>query len=82
MKTFSGQKILAYKGALRPSINGLVTTGNTNLCCRTFILMLFQSTKAKIINSVYKKLLPVGVIEILQVTVKKNEVFSSFYVDF
>ena len=29
---------------LRPSINGLVTGGNTKLCCQGFILALFQST--------------------------------------
>ena len=29
---------------LGPSINGLVTDGNTKLCCRGFILALFQST--------------------------------------
>ena len=71
---------------LRPSINGLVTDGNTKLCCRGFILALFRSTTAKKIYSehtrCYKRLLPVCEAEILQVTVKRIEVFSSFYVDF
>ena len=33
-----------------PSINGLVTDGNTKLCCQGFILMLFQSITA---NKIY-----------------------------
>ena len=44
-------------------INGLVTGGNTQLCCRGFILALFQSTTANKIDSEhtwdYKRLLPV-----------------------
>ena len=68
------------------SINGLVTDGNTKLCCRGFILALFQSTTANEIDSEhtwdYKRLLPVCEAEILRVTVKRIEVFSSFYVDF
>ena len=71
---------------LGPSINGLVTDGNTKLCCRGFILALFQSTTASKINSEqtrdYKRLIPVCEAEILRVTVKRIEVFSSFYVDF
>ena len=71
---------------LGPSINGLVTDGNTKLCCRGFILALFQSTTANKINSEHthdcKRLLPVCEAEILRVTVKRIEVFSSFYVDF
>ena len=47
---------------LGPSINGLVTDGNTKLCCRGFILALFQSTTSKKIDSEhtrdYKRLLP------------------------
>ena len=70
---------------LGPSINGLVTDGNTKLCCRGFILALFQSTTANIIDSEhtqdYKRLLPVCETEILRVTVKRIEVFSSLYVD-
>ena len=31
---------------LRPSINGMVTHGNTKLCCRGFVLLLFRSTTA------------------------------------
>ena len=71
---------------LGPSINGLITDGNTKLCCREFILALFQSTKANEIDSEhtrdYKRLLPVCEAEIIRVTVKIIEVFSSFYVDF
>ena len=59
---------------LGPSINGLVTGGNTKLCCRGFILALFQSTTANKIDSEhlrdYKRLLPVCEAEILRVTVK------------
>ena len=36
---------------LGPSIKGLVTGGNTNLCCRGFVLALFQSTTANKIDS-------------------------------
>ena len=71
---------------LGTSINGLVTDGNTNLCCPGFILALFQSTTAKKIDSEhtsdYKRLPLVCEAEILRVTVKRIEVFSSFYVDF
>ena len=69
---------------LGPSINGLVTDGNTKLCCRGFILVLFQSTTANTIDSEptgdYKRLLSVCKAEILRVTVKR--IFPSFYVDF
>ena len=71
---------------LRLSINGLVTDGNTKLCCRGFILALFQSNIANKIDSEYtrdyKQLLSVCEDEILPVTVNRIEVFSSFYVDF
>ena len=71
---------------LGPSINGLVTDGITKLCCRGFTLALFQSTRANKIDSEhtqdYKRLLPVCEAEILRVTVKRIEVFSSFYVNF
>ena len=71
---------------LRPSKNGLVTDRNTKLCYGGFILALFQSNTAKKIDSEhtqdYKRLLPVCEAEILRVTVKRIEVFSSFYVDF
>ena len=55
--------------------------------CRGFILALFQSTTANKKNDSertrdYKRLLPVCEAEILRVTVKRIEVFSSFYVDF
>ena len=60
---------------LRPSINGLVTDGNTKLCCLDFILALFQSTTANKIDSEhtqdYKRLLPVCEAEILRVQKKK-----------
>ena len=36
---------------LGPSINGLVTDGNTKLCCRGFILALCQSATANKIDS-------------------------------
>ena len=49
-------------------------------------LALFQSTTANKIDSEhtrdYKRLLPVCEAEILRVTVKRIELFSSFYVDF
>ena len=32
--------------SLGPSINGLVTNGNTKLCYRGFVLALFQTTTA------------------------------------
>ena len=77
------QHVKIYLG---PSINGLVTDGNTKLCCRGFILALFQSTTANEIDSEhtrdYKRLLLVCEAEILRVTVKRIDVFSSFYVDF
>ena len=70
------------KSHLGPSINGLVTDGNTKLCCHGFILVLFQSTTANKIYSEhtrdYKRLLPVCEAEILRVTVKRIEVFSIF----
>ena len=54
---------------LEPSINGLVTDRNTSLCCRGFILALFQSTTANKIESEHtldhKRLLPVCEAEIL-----------------
>ena len=76
----------ALKSRLGPSINRLVTDGNSKLCCRGFIIALFQSTTANTIDFEhtrdYKWLLPVCEAEILRVTVKRIEVFSSFYVDF
>ena len=64
------------------SINGLFTDGNTRLCCRGFVLALFQSTTACKIDSEhiqdYTKLFWVCKVEILQVTVNKIEVLSSF----
>ena len=70
---------------LGPSLNGLVTDRNTKLCCQGFILALFQSTTANKIDSEhthdYKRFLPVCEAEILRVTVKRIEVFSSFHFD-
>ena len=61
---------------LGPSINGLVTDGNTKLCCRGFILALFQISRANKNDSEntrdYKRLLPVCEAEILRFTVKRN----------
>ena len=69
---------------LGPSINGLVTVGNTKLCCKGFVLD--QSTTAYKIYSEhtqdYMKLFLVCKVEILQVAVNKIEVLSSFEVDF
>ena len=71
---------------LGPSINGLVTDENIKLCCRGFISALFQRTTANKIDSEhtrqYKRLLLVCEAAILQFTVKRIEVFSSFNVDF
>ena len=57
-------------------------TGNTKLCCRCFILALFQSTTANTIDSEhtqdYKRLLSVCEAEILQVTVNRIEVSHLF----
>ena len=67
-------------------MKGLVTDGNTKLCCRGFILALFQSTTANKIDSEhtrdYKRLLPICEADLLRVTVKRIQDFSSFYVDF
>ena len=64
---------------LGPSINGLVTDGNTKVCCLGFILALFQSTTANKIDAEhtqdYKRLIPVCEAEILRVTVKIIYVF-------
>ena len=49
--------VVADKWHLGPSINGLVTDGNTKLCCRGFILALFQSTAANKIDSEYKRII-------------------------
>ena len=58
----------------------LVTDGNTNICCRGFVLASFQSTTAYIIYSEhiqdYTKLYPIYKVEILQVTVNKIDVLS------
>ena len=47
---------------LGPSINRLVTDGNTKLCCQGFVLVLFQSTTAYKIDSEhtpdYMKVIP------------------------
>ena len=60
------------------------TDGNTKLCCHGSVLALFQSTTTNKIDSEhtrdYTKLFPVCKDEILQVTVNKIEVLSSFSV--
>ena len=67
---------------LVPSINGLVTDGNTKLCCQGFVFALFQSITAYKIDSEhttdYTKLFLVCKVEILQVTVNKVDALSSF----
>ena len=76
-----GQIFLSHhhRNNLGPSINGLVTDGNTKLCCRGFLLALFQSTTANKIESEhtrdYMRLLQVCKAEIIRVTVKRIEVF-------
>ena len=50
---------------LGPSMNRLVTDGNTKLCCRGFILALFQSSTDNTIDTDYNRLLPVCEAEIL-----------------
>ena len=71
---------------LGPSINRLVSDGNTKLGCRVFILALFQSATANKIESEhtrdYERLPPVCEAEIIRGTVERIEVFSSFYVGF
>ena len=56
------------------------------LCCRGFVLALFQSTLAYKIDSEhtrgYKKLFTVCKVKILQVTVNEIIVLSTFGVDF
>ena len=72
----------SLKIGLGPSLHGLVTDGNTKLCCRCFVLALFQSTTAyKIVyehTRDYTKLLLVCKVEKLQVAVNKIEVLLSF----
>ena len=48
---------------LGPSINRLVTGGNTKLCCRGFVLVLFQSVTTNKIYSEHTKLFPVCKVE-------------------
>ena len=76
-----GSHQYSFMQQLGPSINRLVTSGNTKLCCRAFILAQFHSTTANKIDSEhiqdYKTLLLVCEVEIRQVTVKQIEVFSS-----
>ena len=68
------------------SINGLVTDGNTKLCCSGFILALFQSDTANKIDSEhtrdYKKLFRVCEVQILHVTVIKLKVYQLFWLNF
>ena len=61
---------------LRPSIKGLVTDRNTNICCLGFILALFKALQPinLILNNTlcYNKLFPVWKVEILQVTINRR----------
>ena len=63
-------------------MDSLVTDRNTKLCCRDFVLALFQSTTAYKNDSEhiqdYMKLFWVCKVEILQVTVNKIEVLPFF----
>ena len=63
---------------LGPSINRLVTDGNIKIYCRGCILVLFQSITANKFDSEHNKLFPVCQVELLQATVNKTEVLSSF----
>ena len=67
---------------LGPSINRLVTDGNTKLCCRGLVLALFQSTTSYKIDSEhirdYTNYSQHAKVEKLQVTVNKIEVLLSF----
>ena len=62
-------------------VNGLVTDGNSKICCRGFVLTLFQSTTVFKIDSEhtlgYTNLFPVCKVAILQSTVNKMEVLPS-----
>ena len=70
---------LATNPVLGPSLNGLVTDGNTKLWCQSFLSALFQSTTANKIDfehaQYYKMLLTLCEAEISQVTVKRIGVF-------
>ena len=52
---------------LGPNINGLVTDGNTKLCCRGYVFIGSEHAQD------YKRLLPVCEAKILRVTVKRIE---------
>ena len=72
---------------LGPSINGLVTDGNTKICCPGLVLAgFFQSTTAYQIDSEhtqdYTKLFSVCKVEILQVTVNKIQLCRLISDDF
>ena len=65
--------LMGRKESNQTKKNRLVTDGNTKICCRGFILALFQSTTANKIDSEHtrdcKKLFFICKVEILQVTV-------------
>ena len=67
---------------LGPSINGLVTDGNTKLCRRGFVLELFQSTSANKTDSEhtqdYTKFFPVCKFENITSYSNKIEVYHLF----
>ena len=62
LSTYFAKIIAKSQFKLGPSINGLVTDGNIKLCCRGYILALFQSNTANKCGSEhtqdYKRLLP------------------------
>ena len=70
----------AHSGAFR-SIPVIIRT-DTKLCCPGFVLALFQSTTANKIDSEhtrdYTKVFLVCKVDILQVTINKIELLSSF----
>ena len=49
--TYPRNYLIYSRIILGPSINGLVTDGNTKICCQGSILALFQSTTANKIDS-------------------------------
>ena len=48
---YMGHQVRFWYLTPRSSIKGLVTEGETKLCCQGFVLALFQSTAAYIIDS-------------------------------
>ena len=70
-------RALIHPSILGHGINGLVTYGNTKLCCRGFVLAQFQSTTDyKLFLNIPE--IMVCLVEILQVTVNKIDCFIIF----